>query len=272
MDLYDAIFYRKSTKKFSQKKLNEELFKEIINICNNLDFNNHDIKAHMIERGHLIHLLMGKKFDIKSPHYILLTSNKEDCFLDIGFIAEEIILKLTVLGVATCYVDTNFKFNEINDIINKYDEEEILEENKDEEEVIITQILIAVGYSENDNIFRDKSEKLDRKPIKNICKDMDKKYKELFDVIELSPSYKNCQPWVISNYGKRFDIYMEKSFRYSDKMIKISMGAFLKHFDLYFEKEGKSVEYKKVVSKRKSRKKNLFDELRKKYLVSAIIE
>jgi len=273
MDLYDAIFYRKSTKEFSQKKINEKLFDEVKDVCSNLEINKQDIKAHVIERGHLIHLLMGKKFDIKSPHYILITSNKNDCFYDIGFIAEEIVLKLTVLGVATCYLDMNFDYEHIKDfVINKdSDEEHNIEVSDEDDEIIIPQLLIAFGYS-SDDMFREKNEKLDRKQPKNICKDIDKKYKDLLEVVRLSPSYKNCQPWIIKNSGKKFDIYVEKKYRYSDKMIQISMGAFLRHFDLYFKKNEKTITYKKAVHKRNFKNKSIFSEFRKKYLVSVLVE
>ena len=69
MELYDAIFYRKSIRKYSNKKITSELMEEIKNISSNITYLNRNlnIKAHVVERGHLIHFLMGKKNKLKAP-------------------------------------------------------------------------------------------------------------------------------------------------------------------------------------------------------------
>ena len=62
MELYDAIFYRKSTRKYSNKKVKEGLLEEVKNACSQITYLNKelDIKAHVVDRGHLVHFLMGK--------------------------------------------------------------------------------------------------------------------------------------------------------------------------------------------------------------------
>ena len=116
MELYDAIFYRKSVRNYSNKKVTIALMEEVKNISSNITYLNNDlnIKAHVIERGHLIHFLMGKKHKLKAPHYILLTSNKGENYLEnIGFAAEEIVLQLTILGIATCWLECNLKREDV---------------------------------------------------------------------------------------------------------------------------------------------------------------
>ena len=98
MELYDAIFYRKSIKNYSNKLIKETLMDEVKNACSNLTYMNNElnIKAHVVDRGHLINLLMGKSFNIKAPHYIVVTSNKgEDYLQNVGFALEKVVLKLT---------------------------------------------------------------------------------------------------------------------------------------------------------------------------------
>ena len=88
MELYDALFYRKSIKGYSNKVIKKSLLEEIKRLCGNITYLNNDlnIKAHLIERGHLIHFLLGKESAIKAPHYVLITSNKgEDYLQNIGF-------------------------------------------------------------------------------------------------------------------------------------------------------------------------------------------
>ena len=116
MELYDAIFYRKSTKQYSQNKVKKELLEEVKNICSQITYLNKElnIKAHVIDRGHLISFLMGKNCKVKSPHYIIVTSdNGEDYLQNIGYAMEEVVLKLTSLGIATCWLECNIKRQDI---------------------------------------------------------------------------------------------------------------------------------------------------------------
>ena len=72
MELYDAIFYRKSTRKYSNKKVKEGLLEEVKNVCSQITYLNKelDIKAHVVDRGHLVHFLMGKKFVYQSVNLV----------------------------------------------------------------------------------------------------------------------------------------------------------------------------------------------------------
>ena len=134
MELYDAIFYRKNIKSYSSKTIKKPLLDEIKKICGNITYlnNNLNIKAHLIERGHLIHFLLGKEFEIKAPHYILITSNKgEDYLQNVGFAMEKLILELTCLGVGTSWIKCKLKredvkeFIQLDEIDSEYDDEDI---------------------------------------------------------------------------------------------------------------------------------------------------
>ena len=93
MELYDALFYRKSIKGYSSKVIKKPLLEEIKRLCGDITYLNNDlnIKAHLIERGHLIHFLIGKESEVKAPHYIIITSNKgEDYLQNVGFAIEKL--------------------------------------------------------------------------------------------------------------------------------------------------------------------------------------
>ena len=120
MELYDALFYRKSIKSYSNKMIKRPLLEEIKRLCGNITYLNNDlnIKAHLIERGHLIHFLLGKESGVKAPHYILITSNKgEDYLQNIGFAIEKLILELTCLGVGTTWLKCKLKKEDIKEFI-----------------------------------------------------------------------------------------------------------------------------------------------------------
>ena len=52
MELYDAIFYRKSIEFYSTKPITESLMKEVKKLCSNITYlnSNLNIKAHVIDR------------------------------------------------------------------------------------------------------------------------------------------------------------------------------------------------------------------------------
>lgn len=258
MELYDAIFYRKSIRKYSNKKITNELMEEIKNISSNITYLNNDlnIKAHVVERGHLIHFLMGKKNKVKAPHYILLTSNKgEDYLQNVGFAAEEIVLQLTILGVATCWLECNLKREDILEFIDIQEVEDTNENEKTEnaeEELEYPVALIAFGYPEgNEKLFREQDDDIDRKSIKKICKKIDKKYTSIIEAIRLAPSINNSQPWLLYKDIDGFSIYEEKSKKNIRDMSKISMGIALKHLDIACKNNNIDAIYEKRKNKNK---------------------
>ena len=258
MELYDAIFYRKSIRKYSNKKITSELMEEIKNISSNITYLNRNlnIKAHVVERGHLIHFLMGKKNKLKAPHYIVLTSNKGEGYLEnIGFAAQEIDLQLTILGVATCWLECDLRrldFLEFVDIqrleeINEDEEQENIEENLE-----YPFALIAFGYAqESEKLFREQDEDIDRKNIKKVCKKIDKRYTNIIESVRLAPSIKNSQPWILYKDVDGFSIYEEKQKKNIRDMSKISMGIALRHIDIVCKKNGIDVVYEKINKKNK---------------------
>jgi len=268
MELYDAIFYRKSVRNYSNKKVTTELMEEVKNISSNITYLNNDlnINAHVIERGHLIHFLMGKKHKIKAPHYILLTSNKGENYLEnIGFAAEEIVLQLTILGVATCWLECDLKredileFTDIKDIDENDEEVDNIEENLE-----YPLALIAFGYPEgSEKLFREQDDEIDRKNINKVCKKIDKKYTDIIEAVRLAPSIKNSQPWVLYKDVDGFSIYEEKQKKYTRDMSKISMGIALRHFDIACKANNIEVKYDN---------KNKKNKLGKSYYINAILK
>ena len=270
MELYDAIFYRKSIRKYSNKKVTTELIEEIKNISSNITYlnKNLNIKAHVVERGHLIHFLMGKKNKLKAPHYIVLTSNKGEGYLEnIGFAAEEIILQLTILGVATCWLECDLKredileFVDIQELesINENEEQENIEENLE-----YPIALIAFGYAEeSEKLFREQDDDIDRKNIKQVCKRIDKIYTNIIESVRLAPSIKNTQPWILYKDVDGFSIYEEKQKKNIRDMSKISIGIALRHFDITCKANNINVVYEN---------RNKKNKIGKSYCISAILK
>lgn len=280
MDLYDAIFYRRTIKEYSNRAVKPELMKEIKEICKNIDYLNEelDIKAHLIDRGHLIQFLMKKDCNIKAPHYILVTSDKgEDYLQNIGFAIENVVLQLTTLGLGTCWIECNLSQTDVKEIIDIdtesieiYSKEQVKEEEDIDLEESIEEceeqpyIVIAFGYpKEGEHIFRNINAEPRRKRIKEISKKMDRKWTKILSAARMSASIKNVQPWRFYNAKTSIDIYEEKQKKSIERMSKVSMGICLRNFDIACKKYDIKVRYEKTKAKKR---------LGKEYYISAIIE
>lgn len=271
MELYDAIFYRRTIRNYSNKNINEPLMKEVKKICSEITYLNKDLKitAHVIERGHLIHFLMGKECKVKAPHYIVVSCNKgEDYLQNIGFAIEKIVLQLTTLGLGTCWLECDIKREDIEEFVYYEDEErvygrlhekkvlcedkEIEEEIEDEDEIEKPCIAIAFGYAEKEEkLFELTDAHRRRKRIKHISKKMDRKWIKILNSVTVAPSIKNSQPWMFYNYKNRIDVYEEKPKKGLEDMSKVSMGIALRHFDMACKKYDIDVEYQKSDAKKR---------------------
>ena len=272
MELYDALFYRKSIKGYSNKVIKKSLLEEIKRLCDNITYLNNElnIKAHLIERGHLIHFLLGKESEVKAPHYILITSNKgEDYLQNVGFAMEELVLELTCLGIGSTWLKCDLKKEDVKEFIQLdareqdnelYDEEDTVDENEIEYQVSI----LAIGYpDEYDSLFRKSKRSYDRKKMKDICSEFDPKWKDVLEGVRVSPSIKNKQPWIFKQKEYGFDLYEDhpKKRLKIENENKISMGAALKHFDICCKEKNLEVEYIK---------KDIKDRRKKEYYISIV--
>lgn len=252
MELYDAIFYRKSTRSYSNKKIKDSLMGNVKVVCNNINYLNSElnIKAHAIDRGHLIHFLLGKKCKINAPHYILITSNKgEDYLQNIGFVGEDIVLKLTSLGLATCWIENDLRREDIEEFV------ELQEFDDDEERDLKLEhpyAIIAFGYPEKTKeLFRSKKSKIDREKVKDFTKRVDKQWWEVLEAVRYAPSIRNEQPWRFYSDKRGFHLYEEKQKKSIINDSKISIGIALKHFDIACKKHNIDIEYSKIEAKKR---------------------
>lgn len=270
MELYDALFYRKSIKSYSSKAIKRPLLEEIKRLCGNITYLNNDlnIKAHLIERGHLIHFSIGKESGVKAPHYILITSNKgEDYLQNIGFAVEKLVLELTCLGIGSTWLKCELKNEDIEEFVQldekdrEFDDED---EDVDESKIEYPVSLLAVGYPDAyDSLFRKSKRSYDRKKMKDICEEFNPKWRDILEGVRVAPSIMNKQPWVFKQKDYGLDLYEclpKKRLKIEDEN-KISMGAALRHLDICCKEKNIKIEYVK---------KNIKNKRKKEYFISII--
>ena len=231
MDLYDAIFYRKSIKKYSNKRISKDLMQVIKDITYNLDklYEDIDIQTHIIEREDKIK--KNKTFRLNSPYYIIVTSEEKEGFLqNVGYTLQKVVLELTTLGLGSCWVESSFNKKIIDNLIN------IKEGHK-------PVAVIAFGYADkNEKLFRKDVDEFKRRSKKDICKRVENKWKDILETARLAPSYKNSQPWFFYQGNGCINLYRKIGMHKGklEHMNQIDIGIVLRHIYLacnHYEKD-----------------------------------
>jgi len=235
------------------------MFEEVRTLCEDVDSLNKEIKikAYPILKGDSLKFIIKKRNRLVAPHYIVLTvklpeleEGEEEApiryFDSVGFAGEELILKLTEMGLAASWIDDNFNKESVLDFVH-------LEENEK------PVVLIALGFPEGNSLFRKENENIDRKPMKKIAKKVDEKWTNIIECVRIAPSYKNSQPWRFYQNNGSLDIYMKKDS--SENMNQLNMGIALKHFEIGCKYHNIDFKYVKLDVK---------DKLRKEYYISVV--
>lgn len=229
-DLYESIRKRKSVRKYSDKPISEDILNEIREDISHKDyifrkcnyrFELIDYKNSGAQKGFLFGI--GK---IEAPNCIVaIGDTSKESILNIGFYLEKEAIKLTSMGIATCWSKT-YDVEKLNKICNIGSSERI-------------ECILILGYEDE----KQKNKKVvhKRKPISEICSHeqyglslenyLDNKniLKNATELSSLAPSAFNKQPTrIIFNHNKVIFVCRNESY--------IDVGIFMSHFYLCCEK------------------------------------
>jgi nitroreductase len=203
MDLFDAIFFRKSIRKYADHPLPPEVLETIRNLCGKSEtlYEKIPIRVHIVESGqdiqHLGGTLIGNYTKVKAPHYLVVTSEETDGYLEnIGYALEHLILQLTSMGIGTCWIGGMVKGCPLDRIVPI-----------DKNHIPVMVIAFGAPFHEGEltaNIVESKK----RKEIKEFVEGaMDKDLLRIMDSVRLAPSSMNSQPWRFSVKDSEIDVY-----------------------------------------------------------------
>lgn len=232
MELFDAIYHRKSVRKYSNESLDEEQIDKIKIIINKTEklYKDIDMDVHIIKNGKKIQQLkpgiIGSYGNVISPHYLLVTSEEKEGYLEnIGYTLEKIILTLTTLGIGTCWIGSPFKKTHVKDIIS-------LKENHN------PIILVSFGNAQNkEELYRNNIINIKRKDFSELTlNSSNNKWKEIVAAARIAPSAMNSQPWRFVLDNNAIHLYrinpniITKNF--IEELNKIDMGICLSHIEI----------------------------------------
>jgi len=218
-DLYDAIFKRKSVRKYAQGQLDPGTLDRISSFMTSLRPLFHGIRA---ELKIMTNAEVRGMFKVDAPHFLAFFSEVKDGYLaNAGFMMQQMDLFLSANGIGSCWQGGPKPVREAR--------------NASELEFVI---LLAFGKPAEDPHRKSRSE-FERKPLAKISqvKGLD----GLLEPARLAPSGMNNQPWYFTDGGGLIHAYSAKSL-IVDRMNHISAGIALCHIWLAAVHSGKTPE------------------------------
>jgi nitroreductase len=245
LKITEIIRRRHSCRNYSDEKINDEIFVQVEDYCKqfNKGLFDENVQFQLIHR-----LKSGLSLDygiIQNHHNYIIGMIKNAPFAKIsyGYLLEQIVLKLTGYGLATCWVgyfDSGF-FNDFDLNDGEY----------------ILPAIVVTGYSSDKLSFIDKLTRLSSNSSKRqswetlfyynnfqipLTPEIAGKYAESIEMLRLSPSSGNTQPWrVVKERDKNVFHFYKKiiSTKYEKKGLHdIDMGICMSHFELTSKENG----------------------------------
>ena len=241
----DSIRKRTSWRSYSKEELPSELRDEIsgILISNNKGIFGNEINFKIIEKT------FAPDEKVKLGTYGFISGAKSFIgaavkpspmiFEDYGYLLEKIIINLTGIGLATCWLGGTFTRTGIKKMLGA-----------DKNDIIPAITPVGFGTdsrSVKDRIIRMGNGAKKRKPWNEIFFNEDfnhhlseteaGSYSEVLEMTRISPSASNKQPWRIVKNGKHFHFFLQRTKGYGDiikssDLQKIDMGICMANFHL----------------------------------------
>ncbi len=228
-ELYDAIFKRKSVRKYHMTPLAEEKLEQLKAFLEGVKRLDESITTDFtILSNEKVKGLFALKFML-APHYICIYSEKKDGYLvNAGFIMQQIDLYLSANNLGSCWLG-----------IAKPDKEIPLSRNGLE-----FVVMLAFG-SPAEPVHRTGKEQFKRNSLSEITSIND--VEQLLEPVRLAPSATNSQPWFFSGEANEVIVSRKKlnllKAQLLGRMNNIDTGIALCHLWLSAEQRGKRVSF-----------------------------
>lgn len=213
MNTYEAIYKRKSVRKYKQELIPEELLEDIQNYFDEIPRLVPGIRTELvIERcmNGREGAVLGKS---KPPYQMKIYSeDKERYRMNAGYLMEMMSLYLTTRGLGSCYRSTSL----------------LPKKDMDGKKYLMT---MSFGYAAGSHLRT--AVQFRRLDIKNLCvlrETMRPWVRELIEAARLAPSSMNSQPWRFLISNGRIHIFSRKDDAgFRGKYTEFNLGIMLAH-------------------------------------------
>lgn len=220
MNLYEAIFVRKSVRKYKMAPLEDSLMEDILLFANSIPmlFEENHVLFEIVDALNEPIKLKGN-FVVDAPYYMnLYASRGQGYLLNAGYVTEQISLYMTTKGIGSCYLG----------MVKR--KEKTIQEDDTSYDYVLT---LAFGEGEAE-VYRN-VEKTKRLPLEDVAiykENVKKNMKALVNAGRMAPSSMNNQPWKFVVYNSRIHLFCKKnSFltRVLKDLKQIDMGVCIAH-------------------------------------------
>lgn len=193
MNLYEAIYLRRSVRKYRMETIEEEILKGISKMMEETQPLFPDVRMELVltdnvSKGEKV----GGLVNVSAPYYLTIyTEEKEKSSMNAGYMMQQISLYLFTKGVGSCFLG-----------MAKHKDKKLKEAGMHPE------MVMAFGYPQTSMSRHDYEAK--RLSLDELCvyKEAPKNYvKEILEAARLSPSAVNAQPWRFVVYEKRIHVF-----------------------------------------------------------------
>ncbi len=234
MNMYEAIFVRKSTRAFSDERLEERTLAQFRHFLSQLEpYKN--IKTEFKILSCLEGEGQGKKLrprgGVKAPYYLLLSSElKPDYLLNAGFLLQQAVLYLTAREIGTCYQGSAvFPKELLGELAYDY------------------VMAVAFGRAKNE-VYRDPKQRK-RLPEKELIvwkEEPDENLRLVMEAAVAAPSAYNAQPWRFVAYENRVHLFCKKGLMFRDVLSDtrlLDMGVMMANLSTAAEEKWMDITY-----------------------------
>jgi len=230
--LIDAIYKRKSVRKYDMTPLDEGTLNAVREFLANIKPLYDDIKTVLyIQEGSTVRGIFGlEKTTIAAPHYIVAKSEAKGNYIEnIGYMLQFVDLFLSANGLGSCWLGMT----------------KPKKDNSDGLEFVITLCFgkpIGSPYRERDAFRRKDVNSFSKVESFTLLPDTN----AFLESVRLAPSAMNSQPWYVELNDNGIDIYRVKTGMFKqlitlDKMNQVDIGIFTAICELAAEEQGVSL-------------------------------
>lgn len=198
MNMFEAIFSRKSIHHFHQEKVDWDIIAEILDYANKLPMLTDGISVEFklvsnIEKKQGFHGPLAAK----APYYICISSEeKEDYLINAGYLMQQLNLFITSKGLATCFLGSTASPGHSLKSTMKY------------------EYVTALAFGKtSETLYRNSSDakRLPENEVVVYKEEVTPDIRQILTAARLAPSVFNSQPWRFVVYRNRIHIFTKKN-------------------------------------------------------------
>ncbi len=204
MELYEAVFKRKSMRKFDEKlKISDEEMNLIQSKLKSLKKLTPETEVEFVIKPR-----RETNCRINAEYCILAyTQDKPLWKENIGYMLEQLDLYLATVNIGSCWYG-----------LGKTKEQELNGK--------LYAIMFCFGKSTSNDFRKDENE-FDRKKVEDIWQGL--KNDNIANAVRLAPSACNSQPWKVKNDGKEISVYQRQK---TDNVLTRALSKYFNGFDM----------------------------------------